>query len=614
MRLCFCAVLIFSWFLLQFAPSVASASTVQRQFTPRFAVTARGDLLMVGNTVMTCPDSNAACANARNGVGTDANLNNNAYAMVWTNTDNVATDPANSSTATLTLAPGSTVLFAGLYWGADTTGAPTPANRNVVRFATPAAGYVSTTASVVDVIGSRYSAFANVTSRVQAGGSGVYKLSGIQAGRAADRYAGWSLVVVVGNPGLSPKNMVVFDGYATINSSAPTSVSTTVSGFRTPPAGAVTTRIGAVAYEGDRGSTGDSLQLNGANLSNALNPANNFFNSSITNVGTALSAKAPNYVNQLGFDIDIVNAPGLANNATSATMTFTTGGETYFPAVLTFNTDVFEPVVESNLLKSVVDLNGGSVAPGDILEYTLAYANTGNDGTLETVVTDAIPANSTYVPGSLSIPTGANAGAKTDAAGDDQAQYIATAPARVVFRIGTGANATTGGALAPGDNGAIRFRVQVNAAAAEGTQVVNTASVAFREQSLGTPVTANSNTVRSTVSNRADLSLTKTDETTTVAGQAQTTYTLVLSNAGPAAANGAVLRDPAATGLDCLAPPVTGQATCEGTGGALCPGGTAAGSISVAALQAAPGVVIPTLPAGGVVRVSLTCTVTATGN
>lgn len=60
MRLCFCAVLIFSWFLLQFAPSVASASTVQRQFTPRFAVTARGDLLMVGNTVMTCPDSNAA--------------------------------------------------------------------------------------------------------------------------------------------------------------------------------------------------------------------------------------------------------------------------------------------------------------------------------------------------------------------------------------------------------------------------------------------------------------------------------------------------------------------------------------------------------------------------
>ena len=614
MRSYWCALLLLTSFVLQFTPLTASASTVQRQFTPRFAVTARGDLLMVGNTVMTCPASNPTCAGARNGTGTDAALNNNAYVMEWTNTDGVTTDPANSSTATLSLAPGSTVLFAGLYWGADTAGAPTAANRGIVRFATPAAGYVSTTASVVDIVGSRYSAYADVTSRVQAGGSGVYKLSGIQAGRAADRYAGWSLVVVVSNPGLSPKNMVVFDGYATINSTAPTSVSTAVSGFRTPPSGAVTTRIGAVAYEGDRGSTGDSLQLNGTNLSNTLNPATNFFNSSITNLNTALTAKDPDYINQMGFDIDIVNSPGLANGATSAIMTFTTGGETYFPAVLTFTTEVFEPVVESNLVKSVVDLNGGSVAPGDLLEYTLAYANTGNDGTLETVVTDNIPANTIYVPGSLSIPTGANAGAKTDAAGDDQAQYVATAPARVVFRIGTGANATTGGALAPADRGSIRFRVQVNATAAEGAQIPNTASVVFREQSLGTVISANSNTVTSTVSNRADLSLTKTDEVASVTASAPTTYTLVLSNAGPAAADGAVLRDPAAPGLDCLSAPVTGQATCEGTGGALCPGGAPAGSIAVASLQGASGVVIPSLPAGGVIRVSVTCTVTASGN
>lgn len=590
----------------------ALASTVQRSFTPRFAVTARGELLMVGNTLMTCPAS-AACTTAQGG----GLVNNNDFSMIWTNTDGVTTAPANSSTATLTIPAGSTVLFAGLYWGADTSGttpAPTPANRNIVRFATPASGYANTTATTLDVIGTRYSGYADVTARVQAGGSGTYKVSGIQAGRGSDRYAGWSLVVVVGNPALPPRNMVVFDGYASINSTAPSAVNTVVTGFRTPPAGAVTTRVGAIAYEGDRGSDGDNLRLNGTNLGNALNPTTNFFNSSITNLGIATTAKNPNFTNQLGFDNDIVDATGLlGNDVTSATMTFTTGGETYFPAVLTFNTEVFEPVIESNLIKSVVDLNGGSVAPGDLLEYTLAYANTGNDGTLETVVTDPLPANVTYVTGSLSIPTGANAGPKTDAAGDDQAEYIAAGPPRVVFRIGTGANATTGGTLAPGNNGTIRFRVQVNAGAAEGTIIANTASVTFRQQSLGTVVTASSNTVTSTVSNRADLSLVKTNELAAVVAGTTSTYTLTLINNGPASANGAVLRDPAAAGLNCLVAPVSGTATCEAVGGALCPGGGLSGTIPVSGLQSAGGVAIPTLPNGGQIRVQVVCEITATG-
>lgn len=593
----------------------AHASSVQRAFTPRFEVTARGDLLMVGNTVMTCPDADTACAAARAG----GQVNNNAFNMVWANADNVATAPANSSTANLSIPAGSTVLFAGLYWGADTSAgtggsAAVAGSRNVVRFATPASGYAATTAAVVDVSGTRYSGFANVTARVQAGGSGTYKLSGIQAGTGADRYAGWALVVVVGNPALPPRNMVVFDGFATINQTAPTSVTTTVSGFRTPPAGAVNTRIGAVAFEGDAGSAGDRFEVNGQSVNNALNPATNFFNSTITNQGVAITTKNPNYANQLGFDIDLATPPvPLANNATSADLTFTTTSETYYPNVFTFNTDVFEPVVESNLVKSVVDLNGGSVAPGDVLQYTLAYANSGNDGTLLTVVTDNIPANTTYVPGSLSIPTGANAGAKSDAAADDQANYIATAPARVVFRIGTGANGLVGGTLAPGDSGSIRFRVQVNAAAAEGATIPNTATVDYTEQSLNVPATANSNTVTSTVSNRADLSLTKSNEATTSAVGASTVYSLVLTNAGPASADGAVVRDPAAPGLGCLAPAASGTATCEATGGATCPGGGLSGTIPVASLQSAGGVVIPTLPAAGVVRIEVACQVTATG-
>jgi uncharacterized repeat protein (TIGR01451 family) len=126
-------------------------------------------------------------------------------------------------------------------------------------------------------------------------------------------------------------------------------------------------------------------------------------------------------------------------------------------------------------------------------------------------------------------------------------------------------------------------------------------------------VTANSNTVTSTVSNRADLSLAKTDETASVTTNSTATYTLVLTNNGPAAADNAVLRDPAATGLDCLAPAASGSATCEATGGALCPGGGLSGTIPVSNLQGGGGVAIPTLPAGGVIRIQVTCLVTATG-
>ncbi|MEP6634008.1 MAG: DUF11 domain-containing protein, partial [Luteimonas sp.] len=472
------------------------ASTLVRGFTPRFSVTTRGDLLVIGNTVMTCPGTSAICAPAQNGVSVAAaNNNNNAHDMVWINTDAVTTSPENSSRATLTIPGGSTVLFAGLYWGADTSAgtngsaAPTPANRNQVRFATPASGFAITTAAQVDISGSRYSGFADVTARVQAGGGGLYRVSGVQAGRGQDRYAGWTLVVIVANASLPPRNMVVFDGYATINSTAPTSITTTVSGFRTPPAGAVNSRVGFIGYEGDLGSTGDNFRLNTTNLTDALNPSGNVFNSTVTSQGTRFANKEPDYVNQLGYDADFLTANGvLANNATSADITFTTGGETYFPAAILFSTVVFEPVLATNLVKSVTDVNGGSVAPGDVLEYTVAYGNTGNDGATNVVLTDVVPANTTYVPNSLNIVAGPNAGAKTDAADGDQAN-LDLPNNRVVFRLGTGADGINGGVLSPGVNGSVRFRVQVAATAAEGTVIPNTAQQAFRSQSLDEALT-----------------------------------------------------------------------------------------------------------------------------
>jgi uncharacterized repeat protein (TIGR01451 family) len=108
----------------------------------------------------------------------------------------------------------------------------------------------------------------------------------------------------------------------------------------------------------------------------------------------------------------------------------------------------------------------------------------------------------------------------------------------------------------------------------------------------------------------ADLRLTKTNTPASGPGDlagdavvsgATTAYALVVTNLGPDAANGAVLADPAPTGLTCT------TASCSSaTGGAVCPATT--GPALVTALQTG-GIAIPTLPANSSVTFTLACTV-----
>ena len=85
--------------------------------------------------------------------------------------------------------------------------------------------------------------------------------------------------------------------------------------------------------------------------------------------------------------------------------------------------------------------------------------NTGFDTATEVVLNDVLASGLTFVSGSLSVTTGANAGAKTDATADDQGEYIA-ASRTVRVRLGTGANTTVGGTLAKSASTTVVFRVR----------------------------------------------------------------------------------------------------------------------------------------------------------
>ncbi|WP_334179522.1 hypothetical protein [Pseudoxanthomonas sp.] len=101
---------------------------------------------------------------------------------------------------------------------------------------------------------------------------------------------------------------------------------------------------------------------------------------------------------------------------------------------------------------------------------------------------------------------------------------------------------------------------------------------------------------------RVDLSITKTDGITTMLSGASTTYTVEVTNqdtsSAMAYADGAVVRDPAATGLTKTA------VSCTAAGGAVCPAG-----LTVAALES--GVTIATFPPGGTLTFSVTATADA---
>ncbi|BAZ18096.1 hypothetical protein NIES4071_99790 [Calothrix sp. NIES-4071] len=135
-------------------------------------------------------------------------------------------------------------------------------------------------------------------------------------------------------------------------------------------------------------------------------------------------------------------------------------------------------VVDSDKSGGTVPLSSQVPTPGDILEYTVVVTNTSTTVQRDNVVlTDTIPANTTYVPGSLQVSAGANTGAKTDTSGDDQANI---AGSQVVFRLGTGADGTVGGTLgttAANNTSTIKFRVKVNDPLPNGVTTVSNQAV-----------------------------------------------------------------------------------------------------------------------------------------
>ncbi|MDQ1703249.1 MAG: large repetitive protein, partial [Frankiaceae bacterium] len=352
--------------------ALAPAASADRAYSQRYVSSQKGSVINLGNTLETCTGAGPSCSDAQAGTGTK---NNNDFTMDYVDIDGDAST-FSSSSAQLALPPGATVTFAGLYWSADTSAAgdgaaaPNAGNKQIVKLKPPGAGSYATVTGTTDtdsLQASRYIGFADITSQVAASGAGSYTVADVQAGTGTNRFAGWSMVVAITDPAVPTVHRIqIFDGLQALDGNTRSSTDIVLNNLNTPPSGTVAARLGMVTFEGDRGLSGETATLAGTAITDALNPPDDFFNSTITSGGAYVTTKNPDYINQMGIDIDDFDETGvIGNSVTSATVHLTSTGDFFMPAMVSLITDEWKPVATAPPVVSGTPMDAQTLSTTD---------------------------------------------------------------------------------------------------------------------------------------------------------------------------------------------------------------------------------------------------------
>ena len=492
--------------ILLISTSVMGQTSV-RAFGLAYSANLKGATTLLGNTSMAIKTSGrngtidltkmnetSNASNGQGGLGFSQYGNNNSN-MQFIDIDNTS-GTSNSSSADLILPAGqNTIKFARLYWGGRinnsvVTGAPDTLRKIKIRKGSGVYSLLTTTSANVITKSDNsgltssstiYESYIDITSFVNSNGAGTYTVADLALSPGSSnggQYGAWAIAIAYENLSLPYNSIRMYDGFAEVfNSGSVSSLNLTLTGLNIPSTSLTSDEavMGTVSWEGDAdlaatsgNPLGDFIQVNGITVSNAVNPATNFWNGSVSKNGSFVTTKNPNYSNQMGIDIDEVNVGtgyNIQPNATSVNIKFGTEADQYFPSIFTFCVRVKDPTI--TLTKSVSDANlSGYVDANEELTYTLSGTNQGVGSSYNTYIVDTLPLNVTYVPNSLEIITspGNIIGIKTDAADSDQAFFGVNGTKNYVkFNIGIQANGTSGGELPIGSVGnfSVKFKVRV---------------------------------------------------------------------------------------------------------------------------------------------------------
>lgn len=419
-----------------------------------------------------------------------------------------------ATSAFLTGFPGSTVVKAYLMWNGvstpDSNGTST--NSNIAVTLTDPTG--ATNSISPNATWSQNTVFAgsnifitrvqDVTSIVQAAGTGMYTVQGCPSGT---NWSGWTMAVVWSNNAFPPR-LITVDSFDDVNGAA--GLNLPLTGFITPGSGNVTGRM-AIAVGGAETNSNSGVVSFGPTLaslsplSGPNNPQANFFQCQINNsnsesasvglidqTGTWGTRNTPVNTNPVAntrwhYDMTNVNiTSGLTNNQRQGVLNFGSAGSIYIIHLVSLQIDAQAPSFEPT---KTVDKAVASV--GETLTYTLVISNFGNNGSNNAVFIDTLPTGTSFIPGSVEL--------------NGVSQPTAT------ITIPSGFNA---GPIAIGQTATVTFKATVNNVA-PGSTLTNTFSIGYNYSPLNAATLTFSNNiganiVSTTVLGTATIANTKT--------------------------------------------------------------------------------------------------------
>ena len=482
--------------------------------TPIYQSVHKGELFSTGNTNLKIANENTAAAQTfLNTRGASSGYAINNFPLEFADVDN---DPNtyNSSRAYIDLNGAKEIAWAGLFWSASRYKGPAYGTNLSDEEISAPVQFTTPNGTVQRVSPQRYhridqdatnpgqrfgynntgfSNYADVTSILQGDKSatGSYTLADIPMTSSLNgqyqyyNFSGWSLFVVTKDQASKSRAFSIY--YGARGNAAGTNNEFTMSNFLTAKQGNLDPIVTWFTVQGDKYWTGDNAQIKNSagtwvNISNTLNPVNNAMNATVTDNDEHMVDKypgkfAPDHPNFLDIDIDRMAIPEGVLNAGQNQINFrtTSSGDDYSTNAIGFAVNAETP--EFEIKKEIVEPKE-TYKVGETITYRVSLKNTKADSeAINSVSKDALDGRLNYLPGSLKVISGPNSGEKTDASGDDQAEYDETNK-QIIVRVGNGATATQGGSYKADTAETIyEFKAQINERAKANELVPNSATV-----------------------------------------------------------------------------------------------------------------------------------------
>jgi hypothetical protein len=389
---------------------------------PAYTRNIRGNMEVIGNTLQCITTSDSSYGSCET---TNRSAHNNGRYTNYIDIDSDSTT-FNSSSATLNLPVGSKIIWAGLYWQSyihnstygnedyadnikisneahlgegDGDGDDDTENglildegnswgvENILWKKPNDTNYHGLKAERIDFDYLGYAGFIDVTQEINATNpNGTYVIANVKGNRGRERshgnFGGWNIIFIYTHPDEEVRNVSVYNGYSTVNTSHPIDI--TIEGFRTPSEGDLDSKLSFFSMEGEYGSGGDYLEVNGQKIIDQEGSDEDIFDGSITGSPT----RNPKLYNNDGLDLDTFDVSDkMTHDQRSATIKSATGGDRYTPSMFAFNTQLYVPdvcydyVVRKN--NFTLDANGRNIVTSGNGELSIGVSIRSREGDID---------------------------------------------------------------------------------------------------------------------------------------------------------------------------------------------------------------------------------------